>query len=703
MPEHEKMTDDELLQQIRESIAAADYSGTNELSFQREQSTRAYNGVLTDGLEPTTGMSSIINNKIQPAVDTLTTYLTKIFCSDKETVVFSPENPEVAPAAKQMTSMVNHVIHKQNDGYKVINRWIKDAAINKNGIVKITWDETPVVYKEKYDNISEEELTATILQKEQYGYEVEIVEQDISVEILATQHPQTGEPIEIEQSSMSVVLKCSHTKGMPKIVNVPPEEFLINEGATDINGDPKCHFVCQRQQLSVSDVKLMFPDVDEDELGAAGSEGYLEYEYERLNRHAFDGSYDYTGTDPTAGPLRLVEVTESWIKADVDGDGIAEWRHTISAGAVLLQNDEWFGDIPFASFCFFPVPHKFYGLSIYDKIQWYHRASSMLLRSEIDTRLQQNTFRLLADDRNINIRDLQSGRPGIVRVKPGFDPSQVLPIPQPAGAPNTIQVLEYLRQEIISHIGIDPISGAISSDVEKSGNDAAKTSQVVDNASAKIEMFAREFAETGLREVIWQISKLLLENSSEMSIKKLVNKVTPGEPFMLAMEGVSEYYDKDDLIAKVGLGHLTAQQKVLGVQQIQALQAQMVSLGMPPTMMLGKQVEAAYEMARALGYENIYDFFPTKDELQQSLQQAAQAQAGAAQQQAQLQQQQIQLQQQQMQVQMAEIQSKTQLNMAKTQDVAADNTREDLKLQLETLKAEAEIELETTQQRPVSF
>ena len=50
MAKHEKMTDDELLVQIREEVAAADYSGTNELSFQREQSTRAYNGVLTDGI-----------------------------------------------------------------------------------------------------------------------------------------------------------------------------------------------------------------------------------------------------------------------------------------------------------------------------------------------------------------------------------------------------------------------------------------------------------------------------------------------------------------------------------------------------------------------------------------------------------------------------------------------------------------------------
>ena len=655
MAKYEKMTDDELLQQIREEVAAADYSGTNELSFQREQSTRAYNGVLTDGLQPTTGMSSIVNNKIQPAIETLTTYLTKVFCSDKETVVFNPTNPQLAQAAKQMTQMVNYVIHKQNDGYKVLNRWIKDAAINKNGIVKISWDETNYSYKEKYD--SEDRMVLAITQKEELGYEVEILDDE------------------------EFIIKCSHPKGMPKLENVPPEEFLINEGATDINNDPKCRFVCQRMMLSLSDIKKSFPDVDEEDLLGAGAEGYLEYEYERLNRHAFDGSYDYTGTDPSAGPLRLIEITESWLKADADGDGIAEWRHTISAGNTLLQNEEWFGDLPFASFCFFPIPHKFYGLSVYDKLQWYHRASSMILRSEIDTRLQSNTFRLLADDRNINIRDLQSGRPGIIRVKPGFEPNQVMPVPQPTITGHGVALLEYIRQEIIGQIGIDPVTGAISTDVEKSGNDAAKTGMVVDNASAKIEMYAREFAETGLRDAVWQVAKLLLDNASDISVIKLVNKVSPGVPFILAQEGMTEYFDKDDITAKVGLGHLSNQQKMQGVMQIQAAQQQLTAMGIQVSP--DKQLNSVYEMSKALGYENINDFFPTMEEVQQQIQ--AQAQSLAMQQQRAdaLQQQMVQLELLDKQSGIEKTKSETQENIVDAQVKAAKQALDEEKAALD--------------------
>ena len=79
MPNKQPMTDDEIVNHIQQEKSEADYDGTNILSYQREQSTRAYNGVeFPDGLEPTTGMSSVVINKIQPAVETLTTYFVLI-------------------------------------------------------------------------------------------------------------------------------------------------------------------------------------------------------------------------------------------------------------------------------------------------------------------------------------------------------------------------------------------------------------------------------------------------------------------------------------------------------------------------------------------------------------------------------------------------------------------------------------------------
>ena len=84
---------------------------------------------------------------------------------------------------------------------------------------------------------------------------------------------------------------------MPFIENVPPEEFLINEGATAINGDPKTNFVCHRRILSISDV-IRDPrfDIDnEDEITAGAISGFLTYQDETQNRHSFDDTYSLNG------------------------------------------------------------------------------------------------------------------------------------------------------------------------------------------------------------------------------------------------------------------------------------------------------------------------------------------------------------------------------------------------------------------------
>ena len=395
--------------------------------------------------------------------------------------------------------------------------------------------------------------------------------------------------------------------------------------------------------------------------------------------------------------MAQVEVTESWIKDDVEGNGFAEWWRVFTVGNNLLYKEKWDDPIPFASFCFFPIPHKFYGLSVYDKLRDYYRTATALLRSEVDMRLQQNTFRIIADPRTIDQRDLQSGRPGIIKASKGFDPNAVMPIPTPAGAGNTMQILQYLDQEIYKQLGIDVGNGAISSDVEKSGNDAAKTSMVIDNSSAKVEMYAREFAEVALKPVVWAIINLLAQHKDDYSVKQLVESITPGVPLLIGEQDTLNIINRSDLTAKVGLGHLNSQQKAQGISAIKQEQMMLEQSGVP----IGPQHKLAVsnELAKAMGYENVQDFFPTMEEVQQF--QAMQAQA--MQQQQAIQAQAAQMQMAQVQADLQYKQSQTQKNMADIQDKAIDNQRDDAKLAHQIQKDNVEAQIEIAQRRPVSL
>ena len=158
---------------------------------------------------------------------------------------------------------------------------------------------------------------------------------------------------------------------------------------------------------------------------------------------------------------------------------------------------------------------------------------------------------------------------------------------------------------------------------------------IQDNASAKMQAFAREFAETGLRDVVWQVTRLLLENADDMGVQRVVEKLTPGTPFLLAEEGVSEFFDRDDITAKVGLGHQTMQQRLQASQAImQAHQALEASPAAPVAIPAKNKIAAAEEMAIGLGYDDPSKFFPTVEEVEaEQARQAQQAQAAMAQQQ----------------------------------------------------------------------
>ena len=666
------MDDDKIVQFIQQEKAESDYDGTSTLSYQREQSTRAYSGVdFPDGLQPTTGMSSVVINKVQPAVETLTTYVAKPYVSDKEPVVFTPTNGALGPVADQTSMLANYVIHKANPGYNIISRWIKDAAINKNSIVKWMWDTTTTSFTETYENISEVELNVILQQKEELGYEVDIMESESKTEMVLVANPQTGEQIEVEQTSSKYVIRCTHAKGLPKIENVPPEEFLINNDATSLSRDDNLtRFVCHRKLMYVGDVIAMFPDVDMSEITSGSGSDYLEFDYEAQNRGSFDGTYSIRGSDRGEGALKQVELTESWVKIDVKGDNTLDWYHCFTVGNTMLSKEVWDGPIPFASFCFFPIPHKFYGLSIYDKIGDAFRTITALTRGEVDMTNQRNTFRLIADPRFIDQRDLQSGRPGIIKARAGFDPNSVMALPTPSGSGgNVAPMLAYLDQYIHSQLGIDPLTGAISTDVEKSGNDAAKTSQVVDNASAKVETYSREFSEA-MRQLIWGVTWMLIEHKDEPSVMKLVNELTPNAPFLLGQEGMENALSMADLTAKVGLGHLTQQQKLVGVQSIMAEQSRLEQTGvlLPPA----KKLAVSMELCKAVGYENTQDFFPSPEEVQ-GMQQQMQAMIQQAQQEG------IQIGMQQ-----AAQQVEQQKTLAEVQKIAAD-------IQLINAKAQGEL------------
>jgi hypothetical protein len=321
------------------------------------------------------GRSTIVTGEVAEAVDAALPALLRVFTQGDDIVRAEPEGPGDEEIAKQITSYLNYIFYRDNPGFAILNIWFKDALLQKNGIVKVYWDDERQVNSEEYENLTEEEL-ALMLEDES----VEIVSQDktkvgeIQVpptpeEMMAAQ--QTGmmpEPRTEAVFAYDVKVRKVKKFGQVRIENVPPEEFIISKKARTITDSPFC---AHRKLTTRSELIAMGFDADIVENLPTYED--LEYTPERVARYS-QGEQPMNQTSAIDKSMEEVEVFECYIRADYDDDGIAELRKVVYAGHEILENEE-IDYVPFCSICPIPMPHKFFGHSLLTE-QWTYSLSS---------------------------------------------------------------------------------------------------------------------------------------------------------------------------------------------------------------------------------------------------------------------------------------------------------------------------------------
>ena len=167
-----------------------------------------------------------------------------------------PVKSEDVPLADQATNYINYIFNKDNPGFSILYTWFKDALLEKNGIIKVFWDESQKVEQETYQNLNEQEYQILLNDEN-----IEIVEKESFVdekmkeamESLAAEAEAQGRLVEDEPEPMlyNCVVKRTSMGGKVKIENVPPEEFLIQKTAKTIED---ATFVAHRVLKTRSDL-----------------------------------------------------------------------------------------------------------------------------------------------------------------------------------------------------------------------------------------------------------------------------------------------------------------------------------------------------------------------------------------------------------------------------------------------------------------
>ncbi len=336
-----------------------------ETTEQRRQAIKAYNrDPYGNEVE---GRSLIVTGEVAEAIDGALPQLLRIFTQSDEVARFEPKGPGDEEKAKQATEYCNWVLMNENPGVTIFHDWFKDALTYKNGIIKVWWEDMTEVNTESYENLSSDELTM-LLSDGQY----EIVSQE-EIQIGEVPAPAPaflpGQAVamadQMEPAPMvpvyayNVKIKKIDKKGRVVIENLAPEEFIVSKKTRLLHESPFC---AHRRLATRSELVAM--GFDKDVIADLPTYNDLEYTTERVARFSNGEQPDDPSLDPA---MQEVEVYEAYMKVDFDGDGIAELRRIVYAGHEILDNEE--ADyVPFCSICPIPMPHKFYGHSLADRV-----------------------------------------------------------------------------------------------------------------------------------------------------------------------------------------------------------------------------------------------------------------------------------------------------------------------------------------------
>ena len=529
------LDDNEIIALVDTEINGSATYYDSEISSQREKAMEYFYGEPFGNEED--GRSQVVVTDVQDTLMWMMPSLMRIFTAGENVVEFVPESPDDVAVAEQATNYVNHVFYKQNDGFMVLYNMFLDALMQKVGIVKHYWEEIEDTTTEEYENLTQSEYQALLNDDE-----LELQEHTETIVERTAIDPMTGQPIIVEDVFHDAVFSRTVFNGKVTIENVPPEEFLINAGAKSIQD---ARFICHRSHKTRNDLIRMGYDEDTVyELPAytSGADD-ITTSQEYMARHSYDSTNTYPNQAAEDSEVK-VQVFESYTRLDMEEDGTSVLHKITHSGNIILDCEP-IDYIPFSSVCPIPIPHKFFGLSVAETVQDVQLIRSTLTRNLLDNMYLANNGRFQVIEGQVNIDDLLTNRPGgIVRTRSA---NALQPIQTPALSNYTFEMLDYWDKIKAGRTGVNATTQGLPADVLKSHVTAGAITGALSNAQGRLELIARVFAETGVRNMFKSIYNLVQRYEDRKKIVRINNTYQEIDP--------ASWREDLDVDIKVGIGY----------------------------------------------------------------------------------------------------------------------------------------------------
>lgn len=567
----QKVSDEELISMIDQGImnSVGDFLNSSSLARERQKATFEYAMQPWGHLEPN-GVSKIVSSDTVEVIEGYTAILSELMFNNNKIARFIPlgTDPKAYSDARKASDLVNYCIFKQNNGWSILNSWVKSSLLWKNSIVEWEYIEDFEYDFEEYEEISQANLDIILADPD-----VEIVG-ELSYDQELETNEETG-AAEYQMVYKDVRLKRSHDKSRVKLTNIPPESFRITRDANSLDD---AAFVGIQFTTTRSEVRKEYPEIadtiDWDSIGDGSADWATKYtEEESARKNVVGEEYWIGGNAKELFPLEAnqeITIVKCWLRVDRDGDGIAELKKFMIAGNVILKEED-VDCVQLASLCPFEIPHEFHGLSMADMTRPSTLATTAILRGFVENTYLTNYSPKLADPNVVDFSALQNMKPKQIIATNGNPMTAVAPLAPDTISTGTVPLLDFLQKHKEQANGLSKAAQGLNDTLYVSGNSEQKVQSVQSAAQIRIQYIARRFAETGIKRLIEGVYKCMKKNLRTKKFKYL-----DANNFLQTID-VTSLPDNMMVIADVDVGehsnrNTVQKMQVIGQQIIPALQ-----------------------------------------------------------------------------------------------------------------------------------
>ena len=583
---------------------------------------------VTDSTAPVNGID-YIHPTVKPVVDYATAVIAKGLMPNGEiNFEFVADNEDDEVAARQATNMVNKVVNQMNDPHFILERWIMDANMHKNGMMMIK----PV--REKIDRYVETEgtldqlrayeqqaadsgLTARRQSKRQISVDMEKAMAEIQ-QLLGEQEAQSAEsmldladvamrqaPEEFDQESMATAvgdMKLNEMDNQQQIIADAIKRNTIYTAKYKLTGysiNIKFHPIAQHywicdptvpemkdqpfcgyyDPMTIQEAVELYPGIDiehfrvhaEYNMNGAYQAGSV---LNNLAIHARDSVpvmgipvSSAASADPDSRQVSIVTV---WNKYDIDGDGELELIELIYSGSYIISARE-VEFIPVANMCPKPLPGNFYGMSLGESVIPMQEYNTSAARAEIQLGLLTATPRIGVKPDRVDFEMMQDGESAIFILDSKFDPAKdIYQMPPPSGNLQFLEVaMNRIQQDTMAMVGMTTPQDVFNPEVMAPGNSGIKLQMALSPNQIIQDNTVRNSAE-GLKEAIYLVWRTLIQYGDDYGVKKLAQQCGENkEPIFMDYQSWDDmdFCDRKQIRLELALG-MQSEENALGRLQI---------------------------------------------------------------------------------------------------------------------------------------